>query len=62
MTDHHTQCLYSMMCIFSQDGESALMEAAGEGHTEDVTQLLEAGPTLTYRIRYKVLLHLYGVL
>ena len=31
------------MSIISQGGVSALMAAANEGHTEVVTQLLEAG-------------------
>ena len=31
------------MSIISQDGVSALMYAASKGHTEVVTQLLEAG-------------------
>ena len=31
------------MSIISQDGWSAMMLAANEGHTEVVTQLLEAG-------------------
>ena len=31
------------MSIISQDGGSALMLAAAEGHTEVVAQLLEAG-------------------
>ena len=34
------------MSIISQDGGSALMLAAKEGHTEVVTQLLEAGANI----------------
>ena len=34
------------MSIFSQEGLSALMWAAMEGHTEVVSQLLEAGANI----------------
>ena len=34
------------MSIFSQEGLSALMYAAEKGHTEVVTQLLEAGANI----------------
>ena len=46
LSQNTCQCLYSMMCIFSQDGWSALMEAAYDGHTEGVTQLLKAGANI----------------
>ena len=39
----------SVRLHMSQDGVSALMAAASEGHTEVVTQLLEAGANTELR-------------
>ena len=51
-------CVRLHMSIISQDGWSALMCAASEGHTEVITQLLEAGANTdlqdkVYRLSYR---------
>ena len=40
------QCVSYYTCLLSQDGYSALMEAALNGRTEVVVELLKAGATL----------------
>ena len=48
--------------IISQDGWSALIYAASEGHTEVVTQLLETGANTDLRTTEVHTLHMCGVL
>ena len=39
-------CVILLMSIITQDGDSALMKAASNGHTEIVEELVEAGADL----------------
>ena len=40
------QCVSYYTCLSSQDGDSALMRAAGNGYTEVVEELIKAGANL----------------